>query len=249
MSTVCTNCGAALPLVFGRPADRCEYCRAPQPRAPTPPVHPIGLSPAIVPRKQSNAGCVIGMGAVVLVLMGAGVGFWVLFATRSAANVSATERARDNAPTPPVPVVVPIPSEPAKPKVDYFASPESAGTAIAERFTQNAELRELVLYPEYAVFELRQDEDPCSGRQGQPRYNRKIIRRSARLSRVHHEPARERRLRELRPLRQDAQGGGLAAGVAAAAAGSALTSADRDLDADAVATDPLRRNVARSAVL
>lgn len=113
---------------------------------------PMHAPMVVVPRKQSNAGCVVGLVAVMAVLMIAGAAFWMLFATRSATNVSATERARDK---PPQPVVAPIPSQPPKSKVDYFASPESAGTAIAARFTQNAELRELVIYRDYVIFELR----------------------------------------------------------------------------------------------
>jgi hypothetical protein len=105
--------------------------------------------------KQGNAGCVISIVALVfVVLAGVGAAFFV-FAARSSAGVSASEPSREKTPDRSRPTPARAPAPPPPPSVDYFQSAESVGTAIAARFTPNAELRELVLYTGYAIFELR----------------------------------------------------------------------------------------------
>jgi hypothetical protein len=168
MTTNCTNCGAPLEMVFGRVQERCSYCgttqqaapaaarpgySAPGPYVPPPPM----MAPVYVaPRKQGSAGCVVGILALVMVLMvAAGAMFFFLRARPEASTSRSRDRNSSERPSSRSKAEPASAPAPAGVQGNYFQSATAVRDAIAARFTPNAEMRELVLYPEYAIFELR----------------------------------------------------------------------------------------------
>jgi hypothetical protein len=116
---------------------------------------------------SSNAGCVAAavISVLVMLLMGAGGAAYFLTASADVSSGAPPEVAESAAPVDESPA--PVAASPGGPSAgveaagaapaagDYFADAPAVQTAIADRFTSRAELRELVLYPGQAIFELR----------------------------------------------------------------------------------------------
>lgn len=165
----CTRCGAQ--QVPG--AAPFGAAQAPGGFGP-PPGYGGGFGPAPIaaqPRKQSSGGCIalVVLGLLVA-LAGGGAAVWLLLVKSpgradlggdpaTAANdddAPATREGDRASPGGPAPAPGDAPkSQGSGPQGDYFASASAVGEAIATKFTRDAELKELVLYPGYAIFELR----------------------------------------------------------------------------------------------
>jgi hypothetical protein len=109
---------------------------------------------------SSNAGCVAAavISVLVMLLMGAGGAAYFLTASADVSSGAPPEAAESPEPVAASPggPSAGVEAAGAAPAAgDYFADAPAVQTAIADRFTSRAELRELVLYPGQAIFELR----------------------------------------------------------------------------------------------
>ena len=103
----------------------------------------------------SSAGCIVALVGMLLVLVvgGATAAYVLLGRGDYAASAPPDVAQSPDAPSPDSPGAKPATAQ--GPEGDYFAGAVEVQKAIAARFTAKADLLELVLYPGYAIFQLR----------------------------------------------------------------------------------------------